>query len=130
MREIERGVNRLGFKGVIINSHTRGEYLDDKKFWPVLEAAEALDTPIYLHPNTPSPRMIEPMLEAGLDGTVFGFAVETGLHLLRDLGPRCGADDASDEESEGRPAGLRPFRLPHGGTGVQHLQPAQQDRST
>ncbi|MET9913750.1 amidohydrolase family protein [Streptomyces sp. NPDC006476] len=81
--EIERGVNRLGFRGVIINSHTRGEYLDDKKFWPVLEAAEALDTPIYLHPNTPSPRMIEPMLEAGLDGAVFGFAVETGLHLLR-----------------------------------------------
>jgi 2,3-dihydroxybenzoate decarboxylase len=27
--------------------------------------------------------MIGPMLEAGLDGAVFGFAVETGLHLLR-----------------------------------------------
>lgn len=54
--EIERGRNQLGFKGVIINSHTQGEYLDDPKFWPIFEAAQALDTPIYLHPNTPGRR--------------------------------------------------------------------------
>jgi len=28
-----------------------GEYLDDEKFWDILEAAEALDVPIYLHPT-------------------------------------------------------------------------------
>ena len=81
--EIERGRNQLGFKGVIINSHTQGEYLDDPKFWPIFEAAQALDTPIYLHPNTPPRNMIGPMLEAGLDSAIYGFAVETGLHLLR-----------------------------------------------
>lgn len=81
-REIERGAG-LGFKGVIINSHTNGEYLDDQKFWPILEAAEALDTPIYLHPTTPPRTMIGPLLEAGLDGAIYGFAVETGMHLLR-----------------------------------------------
>ena len=81
--EIERGARRLGFKGVIINSHTQGEYLDNPKFWPIFEAAEALDTPIYLHPNTPPRYMIGPMLEAGLDSAIYGFAVETGLHLLR-----------------------------------------------
>ena len=27
--------------------------------------------------------MIEPFLEAGLDGAIYGFAVETGLHALR-----------------------------------------------
>ncbi|WP_198680727.1 amidohydrolase family protein [Lentzea terrae] len=81
-REIERGVS-LGFKGVIINSHTHGEYLDDQKFWPILEAAEALDSPIYLHPTTPPRTMIQPLLEAGLDGAIYGFAVETGMHLLR-----------------------------------------------
>jgi len=81
--EIERGQNQLGFKGVIINSHTQGEYLDDPKFWPIFEAAQALDTPIYLHPNTPPRNMIGPMLEAGLDSAIYGFAVETGLHLLR-----------------------------------------------
>ncbi len=82
-KEIERGAGNLGFKGVIINSHTRGEYLDDPKFWPIFEAAEALGTPVYLHPNSPSRGLIEPLLDAGLDGAIFGFAVETGMHLLR-----------------------------------------------
>jgi 5-carboxyvanillate decarboxylase len=81
--EIERGARTLGFKGVIINSHTRDEYLDDPKFWPIFEAAEALDTPVYLHPNTPSRGLVGPLLDAGLDGAIFGFAVETGMHLLR-----------------------------------------------
>lgn len=80
--EIERGAG-LGFKGVIVNSHTNGEYLDDQKFWPILEAAQALDTPIYLHPTAPPRTMIQPLLEAGLDGAIYGFAVETGMHLLR-----------------------------------------------
>src|SRR5580704_13251333 len=82
-KELERGVRQLGLKGAIINSHTRGEYLDDSKFWPIFEAAEALDVPVYIHPNTPPPAMIGPFLERGLDGAIFGFAVETGLHLLR-----------------------------------------------
>ncbi|MFD2416738.1 amidohydrolase family protein [Amycolatopsis pigmentata] len=82
-KEIERGVRQLGLKGVIINSHTHGEYLDDEKFWPIFEAAEALDAPIYLHPTTPPKTMIGPLLEAGLDGAIYGFAVETGMHLLR-----------------------------------------------
>ncbi|MDB5920518.1 MAG: amidohydrolase family protein [Massilia sp.] len=81
-REIQRAVG-LGLKGVIINSHTNGEYLDDEKFWPIFEAAEALDVPIYLHPNTPSKGMIGPLLERGLDGAIFGFGVETGMHMLR-----------------------------------------------
>jgi 5-carboxyvanillate decarboxylase len=82
-RELERGVSVLGLKGAILNSHTRGEYLDDLKFWEIFEAAQSLNVPIYLHPNTPSPQMIEPFLERGLDGAIFGFAVETGLHALR-----------------------------------------------
>lgn len=80
--EIERGINQLGFRGIIINSHTHGEYLDDRKFWPIFEAAEALDVPIYLHPNTPPAEMIQPFVERGLDGAIYGFAVETGMHLL------------------------------------------------
>ncbi len=81
-KEIERGKS-LGFNAVIVNSHTNGEYLDSKKFWPILESAEALDMPIYIHPNTPPRTMIGPMLEAGLDGAIFGFGVETGMHALR-----------------------------------------------
>jgi len=81
--ELERAVTRLGMCGVIVNSHVQGSYLDDQRFWPVLEAAELLDVPVYLHPNTPNDRMVEPLYEAGLDGAIFGFAVETGMHLLR-----------------------------------------------
>jgi 2,3-dihydroxybenzoate decarboxylase len=81
-REIERG-HALGFKAVILNGHVNGEYTDDEKYWPIFEAAEALGTPIYLHPQGPSKGLIQPLLERGLDGAVYGFGVDTGLHLLR-----------------------------------------------
>lgn len=81
-KELERSVTRLGLKGAVINSHTRGEFLNDQKFWPIFEAAEALDVPVYLHPNTPPPDMIGPFLQRGLDGAIYGFAVECGMHLL------------------------------------------------
>ena len=82
-KELERAVKTLGLKGAVVNSHTQGEYLDEPKFWEIFEAAQALDVPIYLHPTTPSPAMIAPFLPRGLDGAVFGFAVETGLHMMR-----------------------------------------------
>lgn len=82
-RELERAVNHLGLKGAIVNSHTRGEYLDDPKFWDIFAACEALAVPLYLHPTTPSKAMIEPYLARGLDGAVFGFQAETALHALR-----------------------------------------------
>ena len=76
-------MTKLGLKGVILNSHTMGERLDDPKFWDIFAAAEAHDVPIYLHPNSPPRDMIQPYLEKGLDGAVFGFQAETGLHMLR-----------------------------------------------
>ena len=82
-KEIERAVRTLGMKGVILNSHVRGEYLDDPKYWDIFAAAEAVNAPIYLHPATPSPSMIRPYLEPGLEGAIWGFAAETGLHMLR-----------------------------------------------
>ncbi len=82
-KEIQRGVNQLKMNAVVINSHTQGEYLSDPKFWEIFEAAQALDVPIYIHPNSLPPKMIEPFIEAGLDGAIYGFGVETGLHALR-----------------------------------------------
>ena len=81
--ELERAVRTLGLKGAIVNSHTHGEYLDDPKFWEIFEAAEALDVPIYIHPTTPPRSMIAPFQERGLDGAIFGFGVDTALHVLR-----------------------------------------------
>src|SRR5271163_1194682 len=37
--EPKRGVSQSGRKGAILNSHTRGEYLDDEKFWAKIETA-------------------------------------------------------------------------------------------
>ncbi|MBL8266426.1 amidohydrolase family protein [Steroidobacter sp.] len=84
-KEIERAVSQLGMKGAIFNSHTHGQYLSDPKFWDIFAVCEQLQVPLYLHPQTPPPAMIKPFLEAGLDGAVFGFGVETGLHMLRIL---------------------------------------------
>jgi len=78
-----RGARELGFKGVQVNSHTQGEYLDDPKFDPIFRALAEVGQPLYIHPSTPPDSMIDPMLEAGLDGAIFGFGVETGMHLLR-----------------------------------------------
>ena len=81
--EILRGARELGFKGVQINSHTQGQYLDHPRFDPIFRALADTGQPLYIHPSTPPDSMIGPMLEAGLDGAIFGFGVETGLHLLR-----------------------------------------------
>ena len=65
-------MRQLGLKGVIINSHTRGEMLDDPKFWEIFEAAEALNVPIYIHPQAPSAAMIGPYVEARARGRAVG----------------------------------------------------------
>lgn len=65
-REIERAAQKLGLCGVIINSHTMGEYLDAPKYRPIFEAAQAQDMPIYLHPREPAPSMVTPYLDYGL----------------------------------------------------------------
>lgn len=82
-RELERAIKTLGLKGAVINSHTKGEYLDNPRFWAIFEAAEALDVPIYIHPRTPAPRLLEPIMEVGMEAAMFGFGVEVALHTLR-----------------------------------------------
>jgi 5-carboxyvanillate decarboxylase len=82
-REIERAVTKLGLNGVIINSHTHDEYLDDPKFWPIFEAAATHDAPIYLHPRAPSQLMIEPFKPYSLEHAIWGYQAEAGLHAVR-----------------------------------------------
>jgi uncharacterized protein len=88
--ELERAVGEHGFKGVVINGHHRGRYLDDRFFWPVLARAEALKLPIYLHP-TQSPKPVIDAWYGGLPPIVgemmanggWGWHIETALHVLR-----------------------------------------------
>lgn len=81
--ELERAIGKLGLHGAVINSHTKGEYLDEPKFWEIFEAAEALGVPIYLHPREPSPAMLAPYLPHATLGPMWGFGAEAGLHALR-----------------------------------------------
>ena len=81
-QELERGMRELDLKGAVVNSHTRGAYLDDTRYWPIFEAAEALDAPIYIHPTPPPAAMIGPYLARGLEGPLAGFAAEVYLHTL------------------------------------------------
>ena len=84
VKELERTVATLGFKGAMINGHTNGEFLDDKKFWPIFEAAQSLDVPIYLHPRDPHPGA--KFYFAGypeLATAAWGFTLDTVSHFLR-----------------------------------------------
>jgi 2,3-dihydroxybenzoate decarboxylase len=85
--ELERTVRQYGFKGAMINGHTHGEYLDDPKFWIILECAEALGVPIYLHPTTPPPEVMKAYynnyLDEGMHLASWGFGIECGTHALR-----------------------------------------------
>jgi len=84
--ELERAVNKLGYRGAKVNSHFRGgEYFDEEKYWVILETAAELDVPIYLHPRIPSPGMIQPYLKYGFRsaGAALGFAADTSLAAMR-----------------------------------------------
>jgi 5-carboxyvanillate decarboxylase len=81
--EMERGIRSLRFNGFIVNSHTNNEYLDLPKFWPILEAAEALDRAVYIHPRSPADTMAKPMADYGMGGALWGYGVEAGTHAVR-----------------------------------------------
>ncbi len=83
--ELERAVTELGLKGAKIHSHVGDTYLDDEKYWTILERAEKLDVPLYLHPMVPSRSMLKPYNDYGfaLTGPILGFGAETALQAMR-----------------------------------------------
>jgi predicted TIM-barrel fold metal-dependent hydrolase len=88
--ELERTVREHSFKGALINGHHRGRYLDDKFFWPILERAETLDVPIYLHPTQPPQAVVDASFAGFSPDVTFMFAnagwgwhIETAVHVLR-----------------------------------------------
>jgi predicted TIM-barrel fold metal-dependent hydrolase len=88
--ELERAVRTLGLKGAVISGHVAGRYLDDRFFEPVLERAQALDVPIYLHP-TPPPAPVRDTYYGGFAPDVshafatgaWGWHIETAVHVVR-----------------------------------------------
>ena len=87
--ELERCVTKLGFKGAMIHGLTNGKFIDEKQFWPIFAQAEALDVPIYLHPSSPSPAVIDAYYKEyvpqfpSLIGPALGFTFETATQAVR-----------------------------------------------
>ncbi|MGE0257764.1 MAG: amidohydrolase family protein [Alphaproteobacteria bacterium] len=87
--ELERAVTRLGFKGAMLHGLSNGVFLDDRRFWPIFERAEALDVPIYLHPAIPHPAVIDAYYKEyvgkypNLLRAAWGFTVETATQGVR-----------------------------------------------
>jgi len=88
--ELERCVKKLGFKGTLLHGTVKGVFLDDARFTPVFEAAQALDVPVYLHPTLP-PKAVQDAYFSGLPSqtgfflstAAWGWHVELGMHCLR-----------------------------------------------
>jgi len=83
VKEVERVMTELKLNGLIINSHTNGEFLSERKYWPILEAIEGLNAPLYIHPRSPNPLMANAYRTDHLEHAIWGYQAETGLHGLR-----------------------------------------------
>jgi predicted TIM-barrel fold metal-dependent hydrolase len=88
--ELHRTVTELGFVGALINGMVGQKFLDAEQFKPVLQAAQDLGVPIYLHPSVPPPpvkrvyynNFDSPITQTlGLNG--YGWHYETAMHMLR-----------------------------------------------
>lgn len=89
--ELERAVRMLGLRGALVNGLTEDRFLDHPSFEVLLARAEALDVPIYIHPNIP-PEAVRQAYFVGLPKQTTNFALsiagwgwhsETAIHILR-----------------------------------------------
>src|ERR1700744_573889 len=89
-RELERSVTTLGLNGAMIFPRSRGRFLENHDYWPIFEAAAALNAPLYLHTQTP-PARVQDVYYRGFDDPVnaalatygVGWHYDVGLALLR-----------------------------------------------
>jgi predicted TIM-barrel fold metal-dependent hydrolase len=87
--ELERTVDKLGFKGAMVHGPTNGVFFDDKRFWPIFERAAALDVPLYLHPSLPVKAVVDAYYRdyldryPGLQAAAWGYTVETATQGIR-----------------------------------------------
>jgi predicted TIM-barrel fold metal-dependent hydrolase len=90
IRELERCVTTLGFKGALVNGFSQvrdadsAVYLDLPQYHPFWAAVERLAVPFYLHPRNPLPGMAQ-IYEGHpwLLGPTWAFGQETAVHALR-----------------------------------------------
>ncbi|KIX03288.1 uncharacterized protein Z518_06840 [Rhinocladiella mackenziei CBS 650.93] len=90
--ELTRCVKDLGFVGALIDNHAEdGSYYDGSEYFPMFQAAQDLDVPIYLHPTWPTDIMMStfymgnfPMAASkSISASGFGWHSDVATHVLR-----------------------------------------------
>lgn len=76
VKELERAITTLGFRGVMLFSNVNGVGLDDERFWPLWEKADELEAVLFIHPTHPVG--VEAMTQYWLMPLV-GFMMDTTL---------------------------------------------------
>ena len=80
VNEIERAMGELKLNGAVLNSHFQGHYIDEEEYFPILEALEANDAALYIHPTAP---FNAPHYETrGFFGALAGFPHDVWLHTM------------------------------------------------
>jgi predicted TIM-barrel fold metal-dependent hydrolase len=87
---LERAVRSLGFKGAMVYGRVGDKNLDHPDFMPVFECANALDVPLFIHPQIP-PAAVRNAYYGGLGSDVdlalscfaLGWHYEAGLQFVR-----------------------------------------------
>lgn len=90
VKELERCVGRLGFRGVLLNGRPGDTFLDNTRYRPVLDALNALRVPLFLHPGLPLPQVrnayyggFSREVSARLSMFGWGWHNEEGVQLVR-----------------------------------------------
>ncbi|WP_433171398.1 amidohydrolase family protein [Actinoallomurus sp. CA-150999] len=83
-QELRRAVKELRLHGALVNDHTLGHYLDERRFDIVWGELQDLGVPLYLHPSNVSAdrwHVLDGRPE--LDGPTFSWNATTSGHALR-----------------------------------------------
>jgi predicted TIM-barrel fold metal-dependent hydrolase len=76
LKEADRAINQLHFKGVQIFSHVNGQKLDEPRFQPLWKLMAGHDLPIWVHPFNP-PGFGHPVFHA------FSWPYQTSLAMVK-----------------------------------------------
>jgi len=85
LKELDRAINQLGFKGIQMYTNINGKPIDTPEFMPIFQMMSQFDLPIWLHPKREFdvPDYPTEGRSKYLMNSIFGWPYETSLALGR-----------------------------------------------
>jgi predicted TIM-barrel fold metal-dependent hydrolase len=85
LKETDRAILDLGFRGIYVHSNINGKPLDDPEFFPLFEKMAQYNLPIYIHPWRSDEHAEYPSEDVSkyLIASVFGWPYETTAAMTR-----------------------------------------------